>query len=429
MLRSSRSLQANMIRARTNVTCPLFSTSRFMHEATELIERNNKIKQLCQNDDINGAINEFQMLLRKHQPTTLTFTPMLAYYAKKDDLRNMKQLMNDMGREYNINLNAKHFSIFLEALTRKNMDTAKKYFESIKDKDAYTYNIMMSGYINQINFQKEQGSELMNAALDLLKTMVRDNVAPNEAVFNTLIIGYARLGLAGKATYIYTYLMPKFNIIPSVATQNALLKAYCVDLEKTVKFFSTIENKDVFTYGTMIGALFDRGYFSEGLRLFRYMLEQQITPNTEVLNSMITGYVNHGESVKAAELIREMKKEYKVEPDIVTWNSLLQATCQKDINKGLQMLRRMSHRNRSSYIKVIVELIKNGKGGMAFQEAKRMMGEGITPNAFIMNAIMVEFLKHGRKQNAEDVYNHMKKWSVASDDTTQDILQEAGIKA
>jgi hypothetical protein len=104
-----------------------------MHEATELIERNNKIKQLCQNDDTNGAINEFQMLLRKHQPTTLTFTPMLAYHAKKDDLRNMKQLMNDMGREYNQPERETLFYI-LGGTTRKNMDIAKKYFDSIKDK-------------------------------------------------------------------------------------------------------------------------------------------------------------------------------------------------------------------------------------------------------------------------------------------------------
>ncbi|XP_044485380.1 pentatricopeptide repeat-containing protein At4g02750-like [Mangifera indica] len=187
-----------------------------------------------------------------------------------------------------------------------NVDHARFLFDQMPEKNLVSWSTMISGYAK--NGQPRN-------ALDLYNCLKGQGIKPDETFILVIISACSQLGVIDTAqSVICDFVGPSLFSNLRVVTSLIDMYAKCGSIEKAVKVFEMVNEKDLLCYSTMITAFANHGLVQDAISLFAEMQRANIKPDGVAFLGVLTA-CNHGGLPKEGRLyFEQMKNEYGIQP-------------------------------------------------------------------------------------------------------------------
>ncbi|KAI5805597.1 hypothetical protein DFH27DRAFT_551951, partial [Peziza echinospora] len=169
-----------------------------------------------------------------------------------------------------------------------------------------------------------------------------------EHQYNMFILAFASVNHFESATRVWNDLLAA-GIEPGIHSWNALLMG--CGKARDLKLLMTLWNKmvdagitpDTFLWTTKVHALFSAGFMQEGLESLRTMFSAKNSkPNLNTINAAIDGLLRNHHLVEARKMLDFAVSKLGIQPDVVTYNTLLKGYMGKgDIKESFKVLEAM----------------------------------------------------------------------------------------
>ncbi|TKY53486.1 Pentatricopeptide repeat-containing protein [Spatholobus suberectus] len=365
----------------------------------DVVSWNAMINAFAQGGLPEKALLLFQeMEMKDVKPNVITMVSVLSACAKRLDLefgRWICSYIENNGFAEALILNNAMLDMYVKC---GSINDAKDLFNKMSEKDIVSWTTMLDGHAKLENYDEahcifgampHKGTSAWNAlisayeqngkpreALSLFHEMqLSKDAKPDEVTLVCALCACAQLGAIDFGHWIHVYIK-KHDINLNCHLATALLDMYakCGDLNKAMEVFRSVERKDVYVWGAMIGALAMYGQGKAALDLFSSMLEANIKPNAVTFTNILcacnhAGLVNEGE-----HLFEQMEPLYGIVPQIHHY------VCVVDIF---------------------------GRAGLLEKAASFIEKMPIPPTAAVWGALLGACSQHGRVELAELAYQNL----------------------
>ncbi|CAH8252879.1 unnamed protein product [Arabidopsis lyrata] len=286
------------------------------------------------------------------------------------------------------------------------LEDARKVFDSVKNKDVYTWNSMITGYCqagycgkayelftrmqdanvrpNIITWNTMISGYIKNGdegeAMDLFQRMEKDGkVQRNTATWNLIIAGYIQNGKKDDALEIFRKMqfsrfMPNsvtiLSLLPACANllgtkmvreihgcvlrrnldaihavKNALTDTYAKsgDIGYSKTIFMGMETKDIITWNSLIGGYVLHGSYGPALELFNQMKTQGIKPNRGTLSSIILAHGLMGNVDEGKKVFYSIANDYHIIPALEHCSAMVSLYGRSNrLEEALQFIQEMN---------------------------------------------------------------------------------------
>lgn len=250
--------------------------------------------------EIHGQV--LKLGLRSNRSTRLKLVEL---YGKCGEFKDAMQLFDEMPECNDVVASTVMINCYVE---HGLVENAFEVFSRVKVKDTVCWTAMIDGLVRNGE---------MARALDLFREMQRDNVRPNEVTIVCVLSACSQLGALELGRWIHSY-MGKHRIDLNHIVGGALINMYsrCGDIDKALRVFEEMKERDVTTYNSLIAGLAMHGRSIEAVEMFREMINQGIRP-TKVTFVGVLNACSHGGLVDLGfEIFQSMTRDYGIEPQI-----------------------------------------------------------------------------------------------------------------
>ncbi|KAH9608474.1 hypothetical protein KSS87_010507 [Heliosperma pusillum] len=347
----------------------------------DIVSWNALISGYCQKGE-NGKAHMLFNLMRDEgiEPCLITWNILIAGYSQSGDCDVAMELMRKMG-DYGMS------------------------------PDVFTWTSLVSGLA-----QKNRIVE----ALQLFREMLLVDVQPNGVTLATAISTCASTKSLEKGKELHSIAV-KLGISDNVLVGNALIDMYskCGELYLASKVFEMVQDKDVYTWNSMIGGYSQDGYCGKAHDLFVRMQASEVAPNTVTWNVMISGYLQNGDEDQAMGLFRMMGREGIVKPNTSSWNSIISAYLQNGRkNKALEFFRKMQNlyfRPNPVTVLTILPAFDNLIAANKVKEIHAFVLRGnFDSHMAISNSLIDIYAKSGNIEYSRSVFDWMSSKDIIS---------------
>jgi len=280
-----------------------------------------------------------------------------------------------------------------------------------------------------------------NAALDLAEFLAtRDACASAmDAVgYNTLMKGYAQMGDFARCFQIYST-MHGDGCSPSEITFGIMLDA-CIDataLDRARQVFEDLRNSglqlNVVHYTTFMKGLTIAGQLGEATQILDEMLASPTTkPDLVTYSTLVKAYADSGKVMDAIRIIERMFAQ-SITPDTIILNMVLTGCCATPMEPAqiFHVYKWLSHHGLQTSTTTLSILVKALAKNNAFAEALNLLDEAVQrfniwPEARLYTQLAQACAKPGHALKTVDVYASMvksaAKQGIAVDDATNSRL-------
>ncbi|GAB2260121.1 hypothetical protein Droror1_Dr00010976 [Drosera rotundifolia] len=238
--------------------------------------------------------------------------------------------------------------------------------------------------------------------------------APNDSIFVTMIRGLGRARRIKRVINVVD-LVEGFGGKVSVKVCNAILDVLVKhDIDIAREFYRrkmmiecSVEG-DMYTYGILMKGLCLTNRVAEGFRLLQVMKSRGVSPNVVVYNTLLQALCKNGKVGRARSLMNEMP-----EPNDVTYNLLISAFCkQEDLVPALVLLEKSfssgSVPDVVTVTKVVALLCSVGRLNEAAEVLERVEGSGDTVDVVAYNTLIRGFCALGKAKVGLHFLKHME---------------------
>ncbi|KFK37624.1 hypothetical protein AALP_AA3G007300 [Arabis alpina] len=229
---------------------------------------------------------------------------------------------------------------------------AVNLFKMMEEKDVISWSTVIACYV-------QNGAA--NEALRVFNEMMGNGIEPNVATMLSVIQACAAAHDLEQGRKAHELVIRK-GLETEVKVSTALVDMYmkCFSPEEAYAVFSRMQKKDVVSWVALISGFTLNGMAQRSTEEFSKMLLGELysrcgslgnaskvfneitLKDTVVWTSLITGYGIHGKGTKALEIFNNMVKSSKVEPNEVTFLSILSACSHSGlIQEGLRIFNLM----------------------------------------------------------------------------------------
>ncbi|GJN26540.1 hypothetical protein PR202_gb14477 [Eleusine coracana subsp. coracana] len=275
----------------------------------------SQVRRLCKQGPLDRARRLLLESLPRPPPTLLCNVLLIAYVARAlpDDALRLYALLNHAARPAPRSDHYTYSSVLTAcARTRRlrlgravhahllrrggGVDVVRRLFDAMPKRNAVSWNTLFGWYVK---------TGRPREALELFARMLEDGVRPTPVSF--------------------------VNVFPAAANDDPRWPFVLYGL--LVKHGTEYVN-DLFVVSSAISMFSELGDVQSAWRVFEHTAKK----NTEVWNTMITGYVQNGKFIEAIDLFIQMLRSKKVPLDVVTFLSALTAASQSQDGRLGQQL-------------------------------------------------------------------------------------------
>ncbi|XP_059634420.1 pentatricopeptide repeat-containing protein At1g19720 [Cornus florida] len=304
------------------------------------------------------------------------------------------------------------------------LEAARRVFDMVLEKDAYTWNSMIGGYCQagycgkahdlfmkmhesdvppnvitwnvMITGYMQNGDE--ERAMDLFQRMEKDGVKRNTASWNSLIAGYLQNGHKNKALRIFRQ-MQSFRVRPNSVTILSVLPA-CANLvaaKKVKEIHGCIFRRSLESELSVANILIDAYAKSGNIVYSKTIFDKMSTKDIITWNTLIAGYVLHCCSYAALDLFDQMTK-MGLKPTRGTFVSLISAYGLLGmVDEGKRIFSGMSEDYHIlpglEHCAAMIHLF--GRSGRLEEAFKFIEGMAIEPDFSVWDALLTACRVHG----------------------------------
>ncbi|XP_022743636.1 pentatricopeptide repeat-containing protein At5g06540 [Durio zibethinus] len=241
---------------------------------------------------------------------------------------------------------------------------ARKLFDKMPEKNLVTWSIMISGYAKNNNFDK---------AVELFQVLQEEGVKANETVMVSVISSCSHLGAIGLGEKAHEYIV-RNDLSLNVILGTVLVDMYarCGSIEKAIRVFQELPERDVLSWTALIAGLAMHGCAERALLFFSEMVKSGLKPRDITFTAVLSACSHGGLVGKGLELFESMKRDYDIEP-------------------------------RLEHYGCVVDLL--GRAGKLAEAEKFVLEMPVKPNAPIWGALLGACRIHKNAEIAERVGN------------------------
>ena len=151
--------------------------------------------------------------------------------------------------------------------------------------------------------------------------------------FNSLLASCVKSKEFDQVEKIFREVPQEVSIKADVISYNIVINAFCeMDaLDKAILFFHDMEKNgmepNLVTFNTLLTALYRKGQFFDGERVWATMENKNIAPDLVSYNARLRGMVLEKRIQDGIELLAKME-EKEIKPDVYSYNILIKGFCQ-----------------------------------------------------------------------------------------------------
>lgn len=233
------------------------------------------------------------------------WSALTAGYAKRGQLSVARKLFDDMPVKDLVSWNV----MITGYAKRGEMGSARELFDEVPKRDVVTWNAMISGYVL---------SGLHEQAIDMFDEMRHVGEQPDEVTMLSLVSACADSGALDIGEKIHCSLLEMGAGDLDTVQGNALIDMYakCGSIEKALKVFHGMREKDVSSWNSIIGGLAFHGHSKESICLFKEMMRIKIRPNAITFVGVLVACSHAGKVEEGRGYFKLMMNEYNIEPNI-----------------------------------------------------------------------------------------------------------------
>ncbi|KAL8141841.1 hypothetical protein V2J09_014873 [Rumex salicifolius] len=355
---------------------------------------NNLIRGLSLSDTPLEAIELYQKLIVSDQrPNSFTY-PCLLKACAKLPLSEYGVMLHTHAVKFGVELDSHVQSSLIHFYaSTKDLDCAKRVFESCCFYDVVSWNSMIDGCV--------KCEDLVFARLVFDKMVSRDVIS-----WNTMINGYGILGQVEEARKVFDE-MPVRNHV----SWNSMLSAYakCGKLDKGKDLFDRMPYKDLTSWNAMLTCYVECGKSNKALALFEKMLDIGIQPTEVTFVILLSACAQLG-SLDQGLRVHQYIKQHKTEVNPIMNTALVDmyARC-GDISKALEIFSYMESKDTFAWNTIIVGMAIHGRGKEALQLFEEMKQQGFQPNDLTFVALLVACSHSGMVEEGQNILHCMAK--------------------
>lgn len=239
------------------------------------------------------------------------YNALMDMYIKCGCLVSAKKLFDEMPRRSVVSWT----TLIVGYLSAGKLDVARKLFDEMPDRDVITWNAMMTGYV-----QYRQSKEV----LTLFNDMQHSNVKPNEGTIVCLLSSCAQLGALDIGLWAHHYL-DAHRLQKTVEVGTALVDMYakCGNIDKSLRVFKDMLQKNSHTWTALIGGLALHGHGQDALSYFRKMINVGLEPDEITFIEVLSACCHAGLVQEGRTLFLEMSTQFKISPKLKHYSCMV----------------------------------------------------------------------------------------------------------
>ncbi|KAG1342183.1 Pentatricopeptide repeat-containing protein, mitochondrial [Cocos nucifera] len=184
------------------------------------------------------------------------------------------------------------------------LDAAERVFREMPERDVIPWNALMAGYV-----QCKRGKE----AIELFHEMQSTHVKPNEVTMGTLLSACSQLGALEMGMWVH-HCINKHGFHLNVALGTALVDMYakCGNIQKSIRVFKEIPERNALTWTAMICGLASHGYADDAIEHFLKMRDIGLQPDEVTFVGVLSACCHAGLVDEGRMLFDQMMSKYKL---------------------------------------------------------------------------------------------------------------------
>ncbi|XP_068649379.1 pentatricopeptide repeat-containing protein At1g14470 [Aristolochia californica] len=354
-----------------------------------VVSWNAMLTGYSQNGLAEEALSLFKEMMNNGvKPDETTWVTVISSCSACGDLKLAESLVRFLdNRQLKLNFFIK--TAFIDMYAKcGSLDTARKIFDEMKNKNVVSWNAMISGYARHGDLASSR---------ELFDKMPEKNLVS----WNSMIAGYAQNGHSTMAIELFKEMAMMEDVIkPDEVTMVSVVSAcghvgalqlgkWAVDIIMNNK----IELK-LAGYNALIYMYSRCGGMKEAKKIFQSMPSRDIVS----YNSLIAGYAAHGHGYEAVDLMSKLTQE-GIEPDRITFISLLTACSHAGLlQEGKRIFESIKEPAIDHYA-CMVDLL--GRAGDMDEATKLLDTMPMKPHAGLYGALLNASRIHGRVELGE----------------------------
>lgn len=271
------------------------------------------------------------------------------------------------------------------------IELGRRMFDTCAAKDVVTWNAMVSGYLS---------CGLVHCARKLFEEMPDKGIVS----WNAMINGYTDGGDVAAARELFD-LMPQRD----AETWNTMIAGYakCGCLDAARELFERMPARNVVSWSTMISACAQGRRPGEALALFEQMQRQGVRPNWAAVVSLLSACACVGALDQGRRIHRHVERN-KMKVDSILGTALIDmyAKC-GCIDGAAEVFSSLPCKDVFSWTAMIGGMAVNGHGERALELFRRMLADGVRPNAVTFVGVLCACSHLGQAALARRYFDSM----------------------
>ncbi|KAG8385155.1 hypothetical protein BUALT_Bualt03G0012300 [Buddleja alternifolia] len=276
---------------------------------------------------------------------------------------------------------------------------ARKLFDFVTPADPITWNGMIGWYAQ---------NGFMNDALDLFQSMISLDVKPDSRTFTNLLPSVTTLGSFSQGKEIHGYIV-RHGVLLDVFLKNALIDMYCKskNVKMARKIFDESSAVDIVICTAMISGYVLNGMNVDALKIFRWLLDMKMKPNSVTLASALPACAG----LAALKLGKELhgniiRKGFEGRCYVGSAITDMYAKCGR-LDIGHQVFIRMRERDSISWNSMITNYGQNAKPEVAMDLFRHMGIEGAIYDCVSISAALSACANLSALHNGKEIHGFM----------------------
>ncbi|MCO5611577.1 hypothetical protein L7F22_065830 [Adiantum nelumboides] len=183
---------------------------------------------------------------------------------------------------------------------------ARRVFDNLPEKNEVSWGAMLAGY--------NQHSEEIST-LDLFQKKLQDGMKPNKVELLCILKACGSVGTVWQGKIVHD-LLRRSGLCLDIVLGNAMIDMYakCGELEEALAVFSSLQARDVVSWGALISGCAQYGLLEMVVLLLKAMQCEGMKPNDKIFSSVLSACSHAGLTKEGYEQFKAMMIDHGISP-------------------------------------------------------------------------------------------------------------------
>ncbi|KAL5977408.1 Pentatricopeptide repeat-containing protein, mitochondrial [Asimina triloba] len=248
---------------------------------------------------MDAAKATFTLMTNKN---TVSWNSLIAGYVQNDKIEEAYALFEKMPQRDVVSWTA----MVVGFMDRGQIEESISLFEGMPQKDDVSWAAIISGLV---------GNEEYEYAFQWFFRMAQEGMKPNSLTLSSMLSASASLAILNQGIQIHACAV-KTDLGSDISVKNSLVSMYakCGNVNDAYAVFSSIKERNLISMNSMITGFAQHGFGLEALELFREVENSGYKPNEITFLGVLSACVHVGLVEEGLAYFKSMRSSYCVEP-------------------------------------------------------------------------------------------------------------------